>query len=260
MLQTLDQLIQMANQAVTAGTAGAAASAAALAEPAAPSAEIQVREVDIQALQSANRPPIEHTNGLTVAVPVLPQVAVQRQDSVECAQLATTHKVVLFGPSGCGKTALLGALNRQVFDPIGWPTTMVSSKLFAYQAAAEAPFALQVWDCAGDARSDSSLMPSYFRGARAVVLCYAVQQPDSLALLAPFVADAVWRTSVVAPPPLLFLLGCKADGPRAVPCDVAAAFARENGLLNLGECSARADVQVDQVFCAIAHFVSTPAR
>jgi len=198
---------------------------------------------------------------------VVPAPSTLAMNTVECTKLKTVFKVNLFGPSGSGKTALLNSLDGRAFDPVGWETTgpyfttcaykeMPNSTSTQLDPAEEArySFALQLWDCSGkDLKDDSSF--SYLEGTKAIVLCYAVNDPNGLNSLKPFVDMAKKFTSQQKKTsPRLFLLGCKVDCTQQISSATAQAFAQSNDLLYMGECSARTNTRVDAAFSSISHW------
>jgi len=177
----------------------------------------------------------------------------------DCSKISKVLKVALYGPSRCGKTSLINCFEGQTFDPIGSPTTTPYCKVFGFQtvspaasadpSSAPAPYALQLWDCS---RKPEDLVVC-FKGAKSIVICYVMNDPDGLKACEPSIARAKQYISQVQNPPRLYLVGCKADGPRKVAFDAAQAFAQANGVVFIGECSSRTKTNVEAVFCAIAH-------
>jgi len=173
--------------------------------------------------------------------------------SVEWSKLSKVFKVNLYGPSNCGKTALLKALEGQCFDPVGWPTKAPYFKFFGYKdltnpSDSQSTFALQIWD---GANNNEQMIGSFFKCTRGVVICYAVDDPNGLDVLVPFMNCV--KKHVMNSSSLIFLLGCKSDKPSHISYETAQKYAQSNNAIFLGECSSRTLSNVDSVFCSIAH-------
>jgi len=86
-------------------------------------------------------------------------------------------KVVMLGKASCGKTSLANRYINNTF------TNQVATVGMAFLAkdvtVGDRQFQLGIWDTAGSERFQS-ITPMYYRGATVALLCYSVEDGDSL--------------------------------------------------------------------------------
>ena len=86
-------------------------------------------------------------------------------------------KVVMLGKASCGKTSLANRYINNTF------TNQVATVGMAFLAkdvtVGDRQFQLGIWDTAGSERFQS-ITPMYYRGATVALLCYSVEDSDSL--------------------------------------------------------------------------------
>ncbi|KAF0293212.1 Ras-related protein Rab-34 [Amphibalanus amphitrite] len=159
-------------------------------------------------------------------------------------------KAIVLGDSGVGKTSLVNRFCHQVFDSNYKATVGVDFEVERFDVLG-VPFSLQVWDTAGQERF-KSIAASYYRGARAAVICFDVTDLMSLSHAAQWCHDVLEANPV---PPLLFLVGTKQD----LASRPALEHARETAVsmaetlgAELWLVSSRTGANVDALFCRVA--------
>ena len=158
------------------------------------------------------------------------------------------YKLVLLGDASVGKSCLVVRFCRGEFYEYQEPTIGAA---FMTQTVnlKDANIKFEIWDTAGQERY-RSLAPMYYRGAAAAVVVYDITSSES------FEGAKRWITelkSMHSQQVIIALAGNKADceGQRAVNSEIAAAFARDQGILFL-ETSAKSGLNVMDVFREIA--------
>lgn len=159
------------------------------------------------------------------------------------AEAPLALKIVVVGDAAVGKTSLVRRFCENAFDPDYRATVGLDFALRRY-VVRHVPVEANVWDTAGQ-EVFRAVSRVYFRGAHAVIACFALNSPRSLANIAEWVAEV--RRSNADAAPLVFICGTKADLPHTVPAADALAVAREAGG-ELWEASARTGDGVAALF------------
>ncbi|WVZ78495.1 hypothetical protein U9M48_026198 [Paspalum notatum var. saurae] len=151
-------------------------------------------------------------------------------------------KIVVIGDSAVGKTQLLGRFTRDEFFLDSKSTIGIEFQTRTVDIARRRVKA-QVWDTAGQERY-RAVTSAYYRGALGAVLVYDITRRATFEHAARWVDElrAHADKSIV-----VMLVGNKADLPRAVTADEAAAFAEEQGLF-FSEASALSGDNVERAF------------
>jgi small GTP-binding protein len=125
------------------------------------------------------------------------------------------------GDGGVGKTTLLRRYTTGKFQESRVMTIGVDFQTITVDLKGQ-PIKLTVWDLAGQERF-ASFRDGFYRGSRAVALVYDVADMVSFQGLPRWLTEA----QGVVPGARLILTGNKIDLPRAVPQELARAYARE---------------------------------
>ncbi|KAJ7055558.1 Rho type small GTPase [Mycena amicta] len=163
------------------------------------------------------------------------------------------RKLVVVGDGACGKTSLLIVFSEGQFPTKYLPT--VFENHVADISIDNVPVELTLWDTAGQEEYDR-LRPLSYPDTHVVVICYAVDSPDSLENVRekwmPEVKHYCHRDMPVV------LVGCKTDlrGSEGGNNGVTTTTTRQQGVLmqrEIGagayaECSAKTGVGVHEVF------------
>ncbi|KAG8761976.1 GTP-binding protein Rho1 [Serendipita sp. 411] len=170
------------------------------------------------------------------------------------------RKLVIVGDGACGKTCLLIVFHKGEFPEDYIPTVFEN-----YVADVEVDgrrVELALWDTAGQEDYDR-LRPLSYPDSHVVLICFSVDQPDSLDNV-----QEKWVPEVIHfcshPKVPYILVGCKKDlrnhpptiqalqrvGQRPVPFEQAQAVAQRVGARMYLECSARTGEGVREVFQA----------
>ena len=113
-------------------------------------------------------------------------------------------KVVMLGKASCGKTCLA---NRYINGTYTQQVMTVGMAFLAKDVqVGDRQFQLAIWDTAGSERFQS-ITPMYYRGATVALLCYSVEDSDSLDRI-DFWYDQLARTE---PDCAVFVVGTKVD-------------------------------------------------
>ncbi|KAL0212635.1 hypothetical protein RCL1_006261 [Eukaryota sp. TZLM3-RCL] len=120
-----------------------------------------------------------------------------------------SFKVCVIGDAAVGKTTLVNRLTKGEYSPFYHATVNVDYSTQKYVIEG-CNVTLQLWDTAGQERS-LALTTTYFRNAHAVLLCFDVSSPKSLANIPQWcqrVDDVCTQGSTR---PLVFVVGLKTD-------------------------------------------------
>lgn len=154
-------------------------------------------------------------------------------------------KVTICGSAGVGKTSLIQRFVDNAFTEDSVPTTN-SDEYIKPITVDGTTVTLQIFDTCGQERYNS-LTSSYHRGAKAVILCYAINDADSLR------EDLVIQMKEIeryAPQGIFkILVGTKSDlkDHVAVSYEEGEAFAKSHDMMFL-ESSAKDNINVEKVF------------
>jgi small GTP-binding protein len=157
-------------------------------------------------------------------------------------------KIVFLGATSVGKTTIVTRITSGEFDPSIKPTigACYASQTFTVGGN---KIKLQIWDTAGQERF-KTLVPMYYRGAIAAVICYSLVDSSSVKEV------EFWINSVKAghsSDPKLFIVGNKLDleDGRQVPRAEGEKLAAKNSA-EFFEISAQTGVGVGELFDRIA--------
>ncbi|KAI8052231.1 GTP-binding protein ypt5 [Syncephalis plumigaleata] len=163
-------------------------------------------------------------------------------------------KLVLLGESAVGKSSLVLRFVKDQFDDYRESTIGAAFLTQSLQLESGVTIKYEIWDTAGQERY-KSLAPMYYRNANCAVVVYDITQmasnfKSSLEKAKSWIEELHKQAD---PNIVIALAGNKSDlsARRAVPVDVAKAFANEHGLLFL-ETSAKTAENVYELFAEIA--------
>jgi small GTP-binding protein len=153
-------------------------------------------------------------------------------------------KLVVFGDSSVGKTSLMRCFaTRKALSDVR-PENTIGVAMHSRRLVIDSfPTRVIIWDTAGQEKYDSITM-NYARDARGVVLVYDVGNPQSCANILKWLKKVQLNYADPSKPPLLVVLGNKADRPSQVHAeDVKKLF----GTLHIPyfECSAHTGHNVE---------------
>ena len=157
-------------------------------------------------------------------------------------------KAIIVGDSSVGKSSLLYRYTEQDWNPHYIATIGVDFKVMTFERDSKI-VKLQLWDTAGQDRF-RTIVHTYYRGAHAVLLVFAVDDRESFENLEEWMGD-VHRFATNGVP--VVLVGNKCDcRPEevAVPDDEAEALAQRMGATYL-KTSARMNQGVDDAFTTL---------
>lgn len=165
------------------------------------------------------------------------------------------YKVCIFGDGGVGKTSLVhryltGAFSDRIKVTIGVDFRIKKVKINGKAIK------LQIWDFAGEKRF-RQLLPNYVRGTSAGIFMYDTTRYMSLENIEEWL-DVIRAGSskheVWFP---IIMIGGKADleDQRSVENDIAKKFAKDHGLVDVIECSAKTGKNVELVFETVARLI-----
>ncbi|KAJ7055556.1 GTP-binding protein, rho subfamily [Mycena amicta] len=162
----------------------------------------------------------------------------------------TRRNLVVVGDGACGKTSLLIVFSEGKFPTKYLPT--VFENHVADITIDNVPVELTLWDTAGQEEYDR-LRPLSYPDTHVVIICYAVDSPDSLENVREKWMPEVKHYCHQDMP--VVLVGCKADlrvneGGNAVTTtrQQGVLMQREIGAGAYAECSAKTGVGVHEVF------------
>jgi small GTP-binding protein len=169
-----------------------------------------------------------------------------------------TLKVILIGDADVGKSSALDRFVRETYSEELRPTIHAEFKEKAIESRGM-NILLQMWDTAGQEQY-RSVMKSYYRGAHAALICFALTVRET------FESVSRWEHDVkeaATDEVVLLLLGLKADlaigEGRAVGTAEATEFADGHGMLYF-EASAKTGVGVTSAFTALGEALAQRAE
>jgi len=166
------------------------------------------------------------------------------------------RKLVIVGDGACGKTCLLIVFSKGTFPEVYVPTVFEN-----YVADVEVDgkrVELALWDTAGQEDYDR-LRPLSYPDSHVILICFAVDSPDSLDNVQEKWISEVMHFCSGLP---IILVGCKVDlrrdpktiaelrktSQKPVESDEGAAVAQKIGATKYIECSAKTGYGVREVF------------
>lgn len=87
-------------------------------------------------------------------------------------------RIMMIGDSGVGKTSLLTRLRDKTFHDESYITTIGVDYVRCNLRVENQDVPVQIWDTAGQERFHC-ILPAYFRGVDAIVLCFSLVDADS---------------------------------------------------------------------------------
>eukprot|EP00754_Rhynchopus_humris_P010929 Rhum_TRINITY_DN14186_c14_g10::Rhum_TRINITY_DN14186_c14_g10_i1::g.73036::m.73036/K07889/RAB5C; Ras-related protein Rab-5C len=170
------------------------------------------------------------------------------------AALPLSFKLVLLGESAVGKSSIVLRFVRQDFLEHQEATIGAAFLTQVVNLGDQQSIKFEIWDTAGQERY-KSLAPMYYRGAAAAVIVYDITNMDSYIRAKNWVQELQRQgdSSVV-----IALAGNKSDlsENRVVETAEAQAYADEKNLV-FYECSAKANVNINDIFISIAKKLPT---
>jgi Ras-related protein Rab-22 len=163
--------------------------------------------------------------------------------------------VVLLGDTGVGKSSLVLRFVTNNFKPYN-ESTIGASFMSKLVNVAGKQIKFQIWDTAGQEKYHS-LAPMYYRSAAAAIIVYDITREVTFNTLKNWVQEL--RNS--GPKDIaLAIAGNKSDlaDEREVPTNIAEAYAKEIDAIYL-ETSAKADLNVQDIFLQLSHRLPAPA-
>ena len=158
------------------------------------------------------------------------------------------YKIILLGDSSVGKTAIIQRFFQNEFQESHLTTIGVDFR-FKNVEVDGTVISLQVWDTAGSERF-RTITSSYYRGADAIIIVYAVNDTDS------FQNVRTWLTDIdehVSWPLVKYLVGNKADleDDRCIEERTGKKEADNYGIKFM-ETSAKTSLNIEELFMSIA--------
>jgi len=166
-------------------------------------------------------------------------------------------KLLIIGDSGVGKSSLLVRFADNTFSGNYITTIGVDFKIRTINVNGER-VKLQIWDTAGQERF-RTITSTYYRGTHGVIVVYDVTSGESFVNVKRWLHEINQNCDDVS----RILVGNKCEDPesRVVLHDDAKRLASQMGI-QFFECSAKMDINVEEMFRAITDLVlvSTKAR
>jgi Ras-related protein Rab-8A len=157
-------------------------------------------------------------------------------------------KAIIVGDSSVGKSSLLYRYTEQDWNPHYIATIGVDFKVMTFERDNKI-VKLQLWDTAGQDRF-RTIVHTYYRGAHAVLLVYAVDDRQSFENLHEWMGD-VQRFATAGVPVVLVANKCDCRPDEvAVPDEEAEALAQRMGAV-YAKASARMNQGVDEAFTTL---------
>ncbi|TWU70697.1 GTP-binding protein Rho1 [Metarhizium rileyi] len=186
------------------------------------------------------------------------------------------RKLVVVGDGACGKTCLLVTFSKGQFPEKYVPT--VFENYVADIAVDGSNLELALWDTAGQEDYDR-LRPLSYPGAQVVLICFAIDSPDSLENVKEKVQLAqlllFWMPEVrhFCPEHPVILIGCKKDlrydaktiselntmNQKPVTLEDGEKASKDVGAYKYLQCSAKSNEGIREVFDHAVRAATTPA-
>ncbi|XP_065915470.1 ras-related protein RabC-like [Dysidea avara] len=170
---------------------------------------------------------------------------------------ATTDKVVLIGDVGVGKTSIFTRFKSNEFDESSKghnPKEDKFTKMWKPSGGSEVSITL--FDTAGIERHMSTIPPTYFRSAKAVILVYSITDAETFDSLSNWIENAVSAMGVGTGGLVKVLVGNKVDldSDRQVDRNRAEEFAKNVDINSkfVLETSAKTNKGIDDLFNLVA--------
>lgn len=158
-----------------------------------------------------------------------------------------SQKLVLIGDSNVGKTSIIDQFIDSKFGDTK-PSIGALHKLKSIKLSNGEEVQLDIWDTAGQEKF-KSIVPMYYKGSKGIIIVFDITSNDSLDGAKRWIGDieASYNSAT------LMLVGNKSDlgDLRSVSTENAQSFASSKNMLYM-ECSAKSNINIDEVFKAIA--------
>ena len=174
-----------------------------------------------------------------------------------------SHKVILIGDSGVGKTAIIRRFSDNEFRESHITTIGVDFRSKDVDIDGT-PIRLQIWDTAGQERF-RSIASSYYRGAHAIIIVYAIDDKASFQNVRMWLADIDYNTkpkdsAKAAPTIVKYLVGNKADlSDRRVVEESLGRKEAESYGIKFSETSAKDSTNIEELFEQVARDIKSVA-
>jgi len=158
-----------------------------------------------------------------------------------------SHKVVMIGDSFVGKTSILDMYINNKFEETK-PSIGAMHQFYKIKLNSGEEVNLDLWDTAGQERF-RSVVPMYYKGAKAILIVFDVTSPDSFEGAKNWVKEIESNISTI----LLLLVGNKIDlsDKRKVSYETAKNFANLKQIQYF-ECSAKTNTGIRDLFYTAA--------
>ena len=178
----------------------------------------------------------------------------QKEKKIKTKMNAKSVKIVLVGDSYTGKTSLIQRLVNNEYVECSL-STVVSSCFNKTVKLPEKTMKISIWDTAGQERF-KSLASNFFRDAQGIVICYDVNQPQSLSTVPSWIEEKERKANEDV---CWMIVGCKSDMENQTDENELKQLIEKHNVMHM-TCSSKTGENVEEIFVELCKNIQSHVK